>query len=64
VAPTAPGVYAFFEAEDSHRFYKAWANRYKLGQISADLELSPKLRLVYDSRDPQRRHAEISAGIA
>ena len=23
------------------------ANRYKLGQISADLELSPKLRLVY-----------------
>ena len=41
------GVYAFFEAEDSHSFYKGVANRYKLGQISADLELSPKLRLVY-----------------
>ena len=41
------GVYAFFEAEDSHSFYKGVANRYKLGQISFDLELSPKLRLVY-----------------
>ena len=41
------GVYAFFEVEDSHSFYKGVGNRYKLGQISADLELSPKLRLVY-----------------
>ena len=41
------GIYAFFEVEDSHSFYKGVANRYKLGQISADLELSPKLRLVY-----------------
>lgn len=41
------GVYTFFEAEDSHSFYKGVANRYKLGQVSFDLELSPKLRLVY-----------------
>ncbi|MBI2685048.1 MAG: TonB-dependent receptor [Acidobacteria bacterium] len=41
------GVYSFFEAEDAHSFYKGVANRYKLGQISFDLELSPKLRLVY-----------------
>ncbi len=40
------GVYTFFEAEDSHSFYKGVANRYKLGQISFDLELSPKLRLT------------------
>ncbi|MBI3472912.1 MAG: TonB-dependent receptor [Candidatus Solibacter usitatus] len=41
------GVYAFFEADDSHSFYKGVASRNKLGQISFDLELSPKLRLVY-----------------
>jgi iron complex outermembrane recepter protein len=41
------GLYAFFEAEDSHSFYKGVANRYKLGQIAFDTELSPKLRLAY-----------------
>ncbi len=41
------GVYTFFQAEDSHSFYKGVALRNKLGQISFDLELSPKLRLVY-----------------
>lgn len=41
------GVYAFFEAEDSHSFYKGVGNRYKLGQIAFDAELSPKMRLAY-----------------
>jgi iron complex outermembrane receptor protein len=41
------GVYAFFEDEDSHSFYKGVANRYKLGQIAFDMELSPKVRLAY-----------------
>jgi iron complex outermembrane receptor protein len=41
------GLYAFFEAEDSHSFYKGVGNRYKLGQIAFDTELSPKLRLAY-----------------
>src|SRR5579871_444773 len=41
------GVYAFFEVEDSHSFYKGVANRYKLGQIAFDTELSPKWRLSY-----------------
>jgi iron complex outermembrane receptor protein len=41
------GLYAFFEDEDSHSFYKGVANRYKLGQIAFDTELSPKVRLAY-----------------
>jgi iron complex outermembrane receptor protein len=41
------GVYAFFEDEDSHSFYKGVANRYKLGQIAFDSELSSKVRLAY-----------------
>lgn len=41
------GFYAFFETEDSHSFYKGVANRYKLGQIAFDVELSSKLRLQY-----------------
>jgi iron complex outermembrane receptor protein len=41
------GVYAFFEAEDSHSFYKGVGNRYKLGQIAFDSELSSKWRLAY-----------------
>jgi iron complex outermembrane receptor protein len=41
------GLYAFFEDEDSHSFYNGVANRYKLGQIAFDSELSPKVRLAY-----------------
>ena len=41
------GLYAFFEAEDTHSFYKGVANRYKLGQIAFDTELSSKVRLAY-----------------
>ena len=41
------GLYAFYEDEDSHSFYKGVANRYKLGQIAFDMELSSKLRLEY-----------------
>ena len=41
------GLYAFFEAEDSHSFYKGVANRYKLGQIAFDSEISSKVRLAY-----------------
>jgi iron complex outermembrane receptor protein len=41
------GMYAFFESEDSHSFYKGVANRYKLGQISFDYELSKKVRLTW-----------------
>jgi iron complex outermembrane receptor protein len=41
------GFYAYFETEDSHSFYKGVANRYKLGQIAFDMELSPKVRLQY-----------------
>jgi iron complex outermembrane receptor protein len=41
------GLYAFFEAEDSHSFYNGVANRYKLGQIAFDTELSSKWRLSY-----------------
>jgi iron complex outermembrane receptor protein len=41
------GMYAFYEDEDSHSFYKGVANRYKLGQISFDYELSKKIRLTW-----------------
>jgi iron complex outermembrane receptor protein len=41
------GVYVFFEDEDSHSFYKGVANRYKIGQIAFDTELSSKVRLAY-----------------
>jgi len=41
------GLYAFFEAQDSHSFYKGVANRYKLGQIAFDTEASKKLRFAY-----------------
>lgn len=41
------GLYAFFQAEDSHSFYKGVGNRYKLGQIAFDTELSKKWRLEY-----------------
>ncbi|PWU04064.1 MAG: hypothetical protein C5B51_17525 [Terriglobia bacterium] len=41
------GLYAFFESEDSHSFYKGVANRYKLGQIAFDSEISPKIRFAY-----------------
>ena len=41
------GVYAFFEDKDSHSFYKGVFDRYKIGQIAFDTELSPKLRLAY-----------------
>lgn len=41
------GVYAFFEAEDAHSFYKGVGNRYKLGQIAFDTEASSKLRFAY-----------------
>ena len=41
------GVYAFFEARDAHSFYKGIGDRYKLGQIAFDMELTPKLRLAY-----------------
>ena len=40
------GIYAFYEDEDSHSFYKGVANRYKLGQMSYDLELSSKVRVT------------------
>jgi iron complex outermembrane recepter protein len=41
------GVYGFFEDEDSHSFYKGVANRYQMGQVAFDMELSPKFRLQY-----------------
>jgi iron complex outermembrane recepter protein len=41
------GLYAFYQAEDSHSFYKGVGNRYQLGQIAFDTELTPKLRLEY-----------------
>ena len=41
------GLYAFFEAQDSHSFYKGVGNRYKLGQIAFDTEASSKLRFAY-----------------
>jgi iron complex outermembrane receptor protein len=41
------GLYAFFEAEDTHSFYKGVGNRYKLGQIAFDTEASKKLRFAY-----------------
>jgi iron complex outermembrane recepter protein len=41
------GLYAFFEDEDSHSFYKGVANRYKLGQIAFDSEISSKVRFAY-----------------
>ena len=41
------GVYAFFEDEDTHSFYKGVGNRYKLGQIAFDTEISSKVRLAY-----------------
>jgi len=41
------GLYAFFEDEDSHSFYKGVANRYQMGQVAFDMELSPKFRLQY-----------------
>src|SRR6185295_8716619 len=37
----------FFEDEDSHSFYKGVANRYQMGQVAFDMELSPKFRLQY-----------------
>ncbi|MEQ1886870.1 MAG: TonB-dependent receptor [Bryobacteraceae bacterium] len=41
------GLYGFFESEDSHSFYKGVANRYQMGQVAVDMELSSKLRLQY-----------------
>jgi iron complex outermembrane receptor protein len=41
------GLYAFFEDEDSHSFYKGVGSRYKLGQIAFDSEISSKVRLAY-----------------
>jgi iron complex outermembrane receptor protein len=41
------GVYAFFEANDSHSFYNGIDDRYKIGQIAFNMELSPKLSLAY-----------------
>jgi iron complex outermembrane receptor protein len=41
------GFYAFVETEDSHSFFKGVANRYKLGQIAFDVELSSKVRLQF-----------------
>ncbi len=41
------GLYAFFESEDSHSFYKGVANRYKLGQIAFDTEVSKNIRMAY-----------------
>jgi iron complex outermembrane recepter protein len=41
------GFYAFVESEDSHGFFKGVGNRYKLGQIAFDMELSPKWRLQF-----------------
>ena len=41
------GVYVFFEAQDSHSFYKGVADRYKLGQIAFDTEVSSKVRFSY-----------------
>jgi iron complex outermembrane receptor protein len=41
------GVYGFFEDEDAHSFYKGVANRYQMGQVAFDMELSKKFRLQY-----------------
>ncbi len=41
------GLYAFYEHEDSHSFYKGVANRYQLAQIAFDTELSKKVRFEY-----------------
>lgn len=41
------GVYAYYQAEDSHSFYKGVGGRHQLGQIAFDTELSKKWRLEY-----------------
>ncbi len=41
------GAYAFFESKDSHSFYRGVFDKYNLGQIAFDTELSPKWRLAY-----------------
>jgi len=41
------GVYGFFEDEDSHSFYKGVGNRYQMGQVAFDMEVSKKFRLQY-----------------
>jgi iron complex outermembrane receptor protein len=41
------GVYAFFEDKDSRSFYKDVYDRYSLGQIAFDMEVSPKWKLAY-----------------
>jgi len=41
------GAYVFYEQKGSDSFYKGVFDRYKLGQIAFDMELSPKWRLAY-----------------
>ena len=41
------GAYAMYEQKGSDSFYKGVFDRYKLGQIAFDMELSPKWRLSY-----------------
>ena len=41
------GAYTFFETKDSHSFYRGVFDKYKLGQVAFDTELSPKWRLAY-----------------
>jgi iron complex outermembrane recepter protein len=47
VAGHRSGVYAFFEDKDSRSFYKDVYDRYSLGQIAFDMEVSPKWKLSY-----------------
>ena len=57
------GLYAFVESEDSHSFFKGVANRYKLGQIAFDMELSDKWRLQFGCRATRTSALRTSAGI-
>ena len=45
--PSLRGLCHSLNKRDSHSFYKGVFDRYKLGQIAFDMELSPKWRLAY-----------------
>jgi iron complex outermembrane receptor protein len=47
VASHRAGAYVFFEDKDSGSFYKGVFDKYKVGQLAVDMELSPKWRLAY-----------------
>jgi iron complex outermembrane receptor protein len=47
IAGRRSGAYAYFEDKDSGSFYKGVWDKYKVGQIAFDTQLSPKWRLAY-----------------